>query len=162
MPFPQKRNKCLNKCSTFILKPMLQSLYRLFLYRLERPSHVPVFHAVLCTRNCSMERTYLSNTAPSPSMENTRGIWTSAASGYPFSKTHPYRNKQPGLLHCLCQFLFFTHTSSLLRLTQFRELFGWTVGLSPLFRLVKCVTSTLFTFLQQRQQQTSLLRQVYC
>jgi hypothetical protein len=44
-----------------------------------------------------MEPTHLSNTAPSPFMENKRGIW-SALSRYLFSKTLPYRSNQPFLL----------------------------------------------------------------
>jgi hypothetical protein len=36
-------------------------------------------HFVLCTLHWIMKPTHLSNTAPFPTMENTRGIWSTAA-----------------------------------------------------------------------------------
>jgi hypothetical protein len=44
------------------------------------PTPSPVYrHTQTSTRHCSMKLTHLSNTAPSPSMENTRRIWSAAA-----------------------------------------------------------------------------------
>jgi hypothetical protein len=86
-------------------------------------------NSALCTLNLSlMEPTHLSNTAPHPVMENTRGIWSAVAGIGEFGEKtinshfhHFHHYHGIHRLRRLAAFLSFTHNSSLVTFLQHRQ-----------------------------------------